>query len=171
MLAFLQVKKRLNGFCNCETSQQCWKLQIDISPFQFNWNVATIKTSSLTQSDSQDGGVVLWTSKHLLKNEALVHAVNIFKATCLIFLGLASPSAATLSDLSSIWIASGRLSSSWENGLSCVSLLYVIWHNQQGWNYSMSIHEFFCIYQRQKNSLNARDLLMHQLSVILRLAE
>lgn len=103
-------------------------------------------------SDSQDGGEVLWTSKHLLKNEALVHAVNIFRAACLIFLGLLCPSAATLSDWSSIWIASGRLSSSWENGLSCISLLYVIWLNQHGWNDFMSIHEFCFISQTEKFS-------------------
>lgn len=154
---FSKYTKRLNGFRNCETSQQCWKLQVDISPFQFNWNVATIKTSSLTQSDSQGGGEVLWTSKHLLKNEALVHAVNIFRATCLIFLGLPCPSAATLSDLSSIWIASGRLSSSWENGLSCISLLYVIWHNQHGWNDSMSIHELLFFYITNRKILSMQE--------------
>lgn len=61
------------------------KLQVLL--FWFSSNVATIKMSSLVWSDSQIGEEFLWTSKHSLQNEALVHVLNIFGAICLIFCG------------------------------------------------------------------------------------
>lgn len=109
-----------------------------------------------------------------LNTRHLFNVVNIFRAICLIFLRLPHPSTATLSDLSSIWITSGCLSSSWENGHSCVSLLYAIWHNQHGWNYYMSIsHANACFSTSQTETFSQCKKLVNAsaLSMALRLEE
>lgn len=78
---------------------------------------------------------------------------------------------------SQTWVpseTSGCLSSSWENWLLYVSLLYAIWHNQHGWNYSMSIsraNACFLTSQTEKLSRCKKLVNASALSMALRLDE
>lgn len=155
MLAFLQVKKRLNGFCNCETSQQCWKLQIDISPFQFNWNVATIKTSSLTpllhlihrmEERFFEHPSTCSKMRHLFMQLTYSERLAWFSWGYCAPPLLHSQTGVPFESRLAVWVPLEK------NGLSCISLLYVIWLNQHGWNDFMSIHEFCFISQTEKFS-------------------
>lgn len=143
---FSKYTKVLNGFCNCEIPQQFWKLQVLL--FRFSSNVATIKMSSLSWSDSQNGGVFLWTSKHSLQDEALVHAVNVFRAICLIFCGYRAPALPRSQTL----VLSESCLAAWVP-LEKIDVCMPVCHNQRGWNCSMSIHcanACFILYNRLK---------------------